>query len=229
MAMANGQDNWNGARTVLLQLGHVNMPQTPNGSLIFGYLNQAKVNNQGKLTLTSGGGAPIYLAAPAFIQMLGVHVQNWQASNLRVTNVSDATDTPILVQAFGPGIPGVQPGMLTPGQPVSLAVTQAVQGTTPAKATTLFRFSASSGNLSIVGVVGGPPQPPDNNNAYVIALNASSDTGPPNGTDPPPGYYATVVGNSYDLIVPWGTSALAYVVNLSPIAAATVSVTMIGL
>lgn len=215
-------DNWNGARTVLPQLQYANMPQTPNGSLILGYLNQAKVNNQGKLSLTSGGSDPVDLDAPALIQMLSVYVRNWQTNNLRVANISQADNTPILVQAFGPGIPGAQPEPLIATQPVSLAVSQAAQGMTPAKANTLFRFAAPSGNLSVIGVVGGPPQPPDNTNAYIIALNAPNN-------DPPPGYFAATTNNGYDLVVPWGTSAIAYVVNLSPIVAATVSVTMTGL
>jgi hypothetical protein len=47
-------------------------------------------------------------------------------------------------------------------------------------------------------------------------LNASETTGPP--TQKPPlqeGYYATTMGNTYDLRFNWGAASV-YVANLSP-------------
>ena len=218
--MANGQDNWNGARTTLTkQNQYVNMPQTPNGSLILGYLNQSKLNNAGEITATSGGTAQI-LPVPPLIQMLSLLVRNWKANNLKITNTSAVEDTPILVQAFGPGIPGATPVNLPIGQTISLGVTQAAQGIS-APRSMLLRFTASTGNLSIIGIVGGPTTPPGDTNAYVIALNAPDAA-------PPPDYYAATMSNSYTFPFNWGSS-IVYVANLSPIVAATVSVTMTAL
>ncbi|QAY75872.1 hypothetical protein [Sphingosinicella sp. BN140058] len=223
-----GTENWNGARIVLQQGQYASMPQTPNGSLILSYLNQAKQNNQGELALSSGGGTPQFLPVPALIQMLSLTVNNWQANNIKVTNTSLAPATPIMVQAFGPGIVGAVPGPLPLNQAITLGVTQAAQGTSQPRSM-LLRFVASTGNLSIVGIVGGPPSQQGDTNAYVIAINSpTGETGPDTGNPPPPGYYATTGSNRYDFQFNW-SSATVYVVNLSPIAAATMSATMIAL
>ena len=218
--MMASQDNWNGARTVLVTTEQVTMPQTPNGSLIVGYLNQSKQNNQGEITVTSGGLAPVSYPVPALQQMLSLLVGNWQANNLTITNTSDAAITPVLVQAFGPGIPGAAPVNLPYGTTITLGVPQAAQGSSK-PANSLLRFTANSGALTIVGIVGGPTNPPDQTNAYVIALNA------PVGTAPD-GYYAVVQGNSYNFKFNWN-AALVYVANFSPVGAAPVAVTMIAL
>jgi hypothetical protein len=218
--MESQQDEWNGARTILATTEQVTMPQTPDGTLIVGYLNQSKLNNQGQITVTSGGGTPISYPVPALQQMLSLLVDTWQSDNLTITNTSDASVTPILVQAFGPGIPGAIPVNLPTGSSITLGVAQAAQGPSKPKQS-LLRFKANSGALTIVAIVGGPANPPDQNNAYVIALNA------PEGL-PPAGYYATVPGNSYDFAFNWN-AAIVYVANLSPIGAAPVAVTMLAL
>ena len=64
----------------------------------------------------------------------------------------------------------------------------------------------------------------DGNNAYVVALNAATNTGP-DGPAPPPGYYATTTANAYTFQFNWGSSNL-YVVNMSPVTAAAVVVTL---
>lgn len=214
------QDNWNGARTVLATTEHVTMPQTPDGSLIVGYLNQSKQNNQGEITVGSGGSTPVSYPVPAFQQMLSLLVGNWQADNLAITNTSTAAITPILVQAFGPGIAGASPVNLPYGTAITLGVPQAAQGSSK-PTSSLLRFTADSGAVTIVGIVGGPPDPSTQTNAYVIALNATEGT-------PPDGYYAVRAGNSYTFSFNWG-GAMVYVVNLSPVTAAPVKVTMVAL
>ena len=56
--------NWNGSPLTLQQYDSATMPQTPNGSLILAYVNQATQNNQGTLAYTTGGSAPGFLNAP---------------------------------------------------------------------------------------------------------------------------------------------------------------------
>jgi hypothetical protein len=197
------------------------MPQTPNGSLVVGYFNQSQQNNAGRLTFTSGSSAPTTVPVPALARMISVLTANWQANNLTLTNTSINAATPIFVQAFGPGIPGMQPGPLVIGTPIQLAMRQAVQGITTPSWMQL-EFSSSTSNLQIVAVVGGPPDQ-SGNNAYVIALNAPiGDTGPPTQNPAPAGFYATAASNKYTLPFNWGAAAV-YVVDLSPQTAAPVT------
>ena len=51
---------WNGSPQVLLTSQNTVIPQTPNGTTIFAATNQALQNNQGQISLTSGGGAPTW-------------------------------------------------------------------------------------------------------------------------------------------------------------------------
>lgn len=222
--IADGTVNaaWNGMPQTLAVRGSVMMPQTPNGSLVVGYFNQSQQNNAGRLAFTSGSSNPVIVPVPALARMISILTANWQANNLTLTNVSVNAATPIFVQAFGPGIPGIQPGPLAIGTPVQLAMRQAVQGITTPNWLQL-EFSSSTSNLQIVAVVGGPPDQ-SGNNAYVIALNApTGDTGPPTSNQPPDGFYATAAGNKYTLPFNWGAAAV-YVVNLSPQTAAPVTV-----
>jgi hypothetical protein len=214
------QDTWNGARTILAIDEHAAMTQTPDGTLIVAYLNQSKLNNQGEIAVTSGGRAPVFYPVPALQQMLSLLVDNWQADNLTITNASNASPTPILIQAFGPGIPGAMPVNLPVNASIMLGVAQAAQGPSRPKPS-LLRFQANSAALTIVAIIGGPTNPPDQNNAYVIALNAPQSL-------PPDGYHAIVAGNSYDFPITWG-AVMVYVANLSPVGAAPVFVTMVAL
>lgn len=213
-ANASVNSNWNGMPVTLKVDDSVSMPQTPDGSLIFGYFNVSQQVSQGALTLTSGGEQPTSLPVPALLRMISILVKNWGANNLTVTNVSENSATPITVEAFGPGVPGVQPTRLVVGTPVQLAMRQSAQGTSLPRSMQL-RLRANSSDLEIAAIVGGPTDA-SGNNAYVIALNASETTGPP--TQKPPlqeGYYATTMGNTYDLRFNWGAASI-YVANLSP-------------
>lgn len=210
---------WNGAPQTLAWHDSVVMPQTPNGSMVLGYWNRSGQNNAGTLALTSGGQAPIFLQVPALANQPSILIQNWGASDLKLTNVSANTSTPIVVEAFGPGIQGVQPVPLTVGNAVQLAVLQAAQGNAQPNYMQL-ALSSNTGNLSVIAVVGGPLDG-TGNNGYAFALNY---TGPP----APPGYTAVTSGNSYTYQFNWGASTL-FVANMSPATAAPVRVLLLAL
>jgi hypothetical protein len=217
---------WTGSPTVLQQYQGVTMPMTPNGSMVVGYFNRATQNNAGVLTVTSGSSQPQRLDVPALASYFSLLTHNWQSNNLNISNVSPSKATPILVEAFGPGIPGVVPRQLPVGTPVQLAVTQAAQGTTLPSYMQL-SFTANSATLETLAIVGGPLDAAGNN-AYVIALNASSNSGPGTGGVPPNGYYATTMDNRYDFQFNWG-AAIVFVANLSSITSTPVVVQLTAL
>lgn len=230
---------WTGTPTTINPKSGLLLPQTTNGSMIFTALNLATVNNQGQITLTSGGGAPQFLTIPALANAPTVEVKNWGANNLGVTNVSVATATPISVSAVGPGLPGLTPGKLTTDGTSIALLPYGATGVTAVQGNALPQYmqlslTANNSGLTIFGVVGGPPDG-SGNNAYVIQLNAASNTGPSAGpAGPPPttpapaGYYATVTGNTYGFNFNWGSS-LVFVVNISPATASGANVSLYSL
>jgi hypothetical protein len=210
---------WNGQPTTLLQNQSVGMPQTTNGTMIFAATNQATVNNQGDLGLTSGGGAPQFITIPALANQPTVLISNWQANNLNVTNTSPATATPILVQAIGPGLPGITPLSLEIGKTLEVGPGQVAQGNASPQYMQLV-ITSNSPTLGIIGIIGGP-QDASGNNGYIIAVNASANTGP-GGATPPAGYFATTTSNAYAFPFNWGSSVV-FAGNLSPSTAQVVS------
>ena len=183
------------------------MPQTPDGSMIFAFQNASRMNNAGKLAMTSGGGAPQFLVAPALALQPKIVISNWMGNNLNLTNISVNTNTPIWIQAYGPGL-GPEPASLpTNGDPVQMTVGLALQAVTVPQYMQL-TFNANSSGLCLFAFIGGQPDI-GGNNAYAIALNSpSGNTGPGTGTPAPPGYFATAAGNSYSYEFNWGTSVL---------------------
>lgn len=212
--------SWNGSPTVLLTSQNTGMPQTPNGTTIFAATNQATLNNQGQIALTSGGGTPTLVDVPALTSQPTININNWQANNLSVTNISANNNTPILVQAVGPGIPGITPLSLVVGTSLSLAMGQCAQANALPQYMQLV-IQVTGPTLGIVGLIGGPADS-SGNNGYVIAVNAPANTGPGTGTPAPAGYYATTTSNTYAYQFNWGSS-LVFVSNLSPSTAQTVS------
>ncbi|UFZ01736.1 hypothetical protein LQG66_20695 [Bradyrhizobium ontarionense] len=223
-ALANAA--WTGSPVLLQQYQGVTMPVTPNGSMVLGYFNRATQNNAGVLTITSGGSQPRRLDVPALASYFSVLTQNWQGNNLNISNVSPNSATPIYVEAFGPGIPGVVPRKLLVGTPLQLAVTEAAQGTTLPSYMQL-GFTASSATLETLAIVGGPLDT-SGNNAYVIALNAPSTSGAGTNVAAPPGYYATTTANSYTFPFNWG-AAVVFVANLSSMTSSPVMVQLTSL
>lgn len=203
---------WNGMGMQLLVGQSALMPQTPNGTLVFGYFNMATQNNAGELAVSSGGGSPAFLQAPALSMRPSILMNNWMANNLSVTNISANPSTPIWISGYGPGVPGQYPGRLTIGSPVALATTQSVQGATNPQNMRLV-LSVSSPTLGVFAVVGGPVDG-SGNNGYVLSVNDTQNSGPGTGVTPPSGYYATAIGNSISMIFNWN-GALVYVVNMS--------------
>jgi hypothetical protein len=216
--------SWNGIGTTIAVNQSLGMPQTPNGTTIFGWVNQATLNNEGNLSLTSGGNPPTFLVAPALSAQPGIFMNNWQANNLNVTNISPNANTPIWVCLYGPGIPGQSSMTLkTDGTQLGLATGQSAVATALPQNMRLL-MSGTSPKLCIFAIVGGPPDS-SGNNGYVIAVNASANTGPNTGAAPPPGYYATTTGNAYPFIFSWGSSKV-YVVNLSPATSSSAQVAL---
>lgn len=215
---------WNGIGTVLGVNQSVGMPQTPNGTAIFGWVNQATLNNAGTLSLTSGGSTPTFLDAPALAAQPGILMNNWQANNLNVTNISPNPQTPIWICLYGPGIPGQSPlALRTDGTPLGLATGQSATATALPQNMRLY-LSGTSPKLCIFAIVGGPPDG-NGNNGYVIAVNASATTGPNTGIAPPPGYYATTTSNGYPFLFNWGSQNV-YVVNMSPATSSSAQVAL---
>ena len=211
---------WNGSPQVLLTSQNTVMPQTPNGTTIFAATNQSALNNQGQIALTSGGGAPTILDIPALTAQPTININNWKANNLSATNISVNNNTPIQVQAVGPGIPGITPLTLTIGTPLLMALGQSAQTNALPQYMQLV-VQVTGPTLGIISVIGGPPDQ-TGNNGYVIAVNAGANTGPGTGVPAPAGYYATTTSNTYAYQFNWGSS-LIFVSNLSPSTAQTVS------
>ena len=219
--------NWDGSPTTLAYRESAAMPQTTNGSMIFAYQNTASLNNLGKLALTSGGSQPTILNVPALLSQPSILVNNWQANNLGVTNISVATATPIWIEAFGPGLPGQKPVALAISTPLTLKPGGIAQGTSTPNWMQL-TLGTNTGQLIVVAVVGGP-QDASGNNAYAVALNsASGNTGPGTGTAAPQGYYATTGGNNYSFEFNWGSSVV-YGANLSPSTASSLTAELLSL
>lgn len=218
---------WDGSPTTLAVHDSAAMPQTTNGSMVFAYQNTATLNNAGKLALTSGGSQPTFLIAQALLFQPSILVNNWQANNLNVTNISVAAATPIWIEAFGPGLPGQKPVALPVNTSTTLNPGGVAQGTSNPNWMQL-GLSTNTGQLVIAAVVGGPPDT-SGNNAYAIALNSpSGNTGPGTGTPAPQGYYATSGGNSYSFEFNW-SSSVVYVANMSPSTASALTVLMLSL
>lgn len=215
---------WNGAPTVLIENQNVVMPYTTNGTMIFAYWNKSEQNNAGSLSITSGGGAPVFKNVPALVVQPSVWLNNWQSNNLSVTNISPNPNTPIQIQAIGPGIPGTTPLALPVGAAgQNLAYGQTAQGTALPQYMQLVIQSAGV-TTGIVGLIGGPADA-QGNNGYVIAVNYSSTSGPGTGTPAPEGYYATTTSNKYVFQLNWGSSAV-FVANLSALNAASLNIVL---
>jgi hypothetical protein len=219
--------SWDGSPLTLAYRESAAMPQTTNGSMIFAYQNTGALNNAGKLALTSGGSNPNVLVAPALLLQPSIFVNNWQANNLSVTNISVAAATPIWIEAFGPGLPGQKPVALAINTALTLKPGGIAQGTSTPNWMQL-TLGTNTGQLIVVAVVGGP-QDSSGNNAYAIALNSpSGNTGPGTSSPAPQGYYATASGNNYSFEFNWGSSVV-YVANLSPSTASSLTAELLSL
>jgi hypothetical protein len=216
---------WNGSPVTLNPGQNVNLPQTTNGSMVLVYQNMATQNNNGQLSLTSGGSQPTFLAVPALANQPSVDIDNWQGNNLSVTNISVPNSaTPIWVAAAGPGLPGVTPSALPmDGSAISLSTGQCAQGNALPRYMQL-NVQSNAGTLTIFAIIGGPANN-TGQNAYLVSVNASANTGPGTGVTPPAGYYATTTSNVYSYVFNWGSSAV-FVANESPSTAAAASVSV---
>jgi hypothetical protein len=190
--------------------------------MIFAATNQATQNNAGTIALTSGGSIPVNLPVPALSNAPVISINNWEANNLNATNTSINNNTPILVQAVGPGIPGIVPLTLS-STPTPLTAGQSAQANASPQWMQLV-LQVTGSTLGVVGVIGGP-QDSSGNNGYVIQLNATANTGPGTGVAPPAGYYATTTSNTYTYQFNWGSS-LVFVSNLSPQTGLSVAATL---
>lgn len=218
-------DTWDGSPITLNPNDNANMPITPNGSLVLAYQNTSTINTMGTLAVTSGGGPPTFLNAQSLQNQPNVLINNWKASNLSITNTSPpGSNTPILIAAYGPGMPGHKCVALpSDGTTITLGPSNCTQGTALPRYMQLI-FQETSGDLAIFVLIGGPADS-TGNNAYMIAVNYSENTGPGTGKTPPPGYYATVMGTTYTYQFNWGSSNI-YVANMSPTSAQAAAITL---
>ncbi len=214
--------SWNGSPSVLLVNQNLAMPQTPNGTTIIASTNRSTINNGGTLGLTSGGAPPQFLDIPANANQPTILIQNWKSNNLSISNVSANNDTPILVQMVGPGIPGITPLNLPINTATALSAGQSAAGNASPQWMQLL-IQSTAPTLGILGIIGGPPDG-TGNNGYVIAVNATANTGP-GGAPPPAGYYATTTSNSFTFQFNWGSHQV-FVSNLSPSTAQALSIVM---
>jgi hypothetical protein len=205
-SLANG--NWDGSPVELAVRDSVAMPQTSDGSMIVAFQNASEMNNAGKLAMTSGSSPPRFLIAPALALQPTILINNWQANNLNLTNISVNTNTPIWIAAYGPGMGSPPTPLPTTGDAVTVAVDSTLKAVTLPQYMQL-GFHANSAGLCLFAFIGGP-QDTKGNNAYTIALNSQyGDTGPGHATPAPAGYYATVGGNNYTFEFNWGSSVLS--------------------
>lgn len=217
---------WDGSPLTLLPNQNANMLQSTNGSMVLSYLNLSTMNNQGTLSVTSGGSEPTFLPVPALSNQPGVLINNWKGSNLSVTNISvPSSNTPIQIQAIGPGLPGTNPLPLPVGS-VTLKPGQMAQGTALPQYMQLV-FQSNTSQLAIFVLIGGPADR-TGNNAYMLAVNAALEAGP--GTSnpaatPPPGYYATTTSNYYTYQFNWGSSVI-FLANMSGTTSSPAQVTL---
>jgi hypothetical protein len=214
---------WDGSPKTISTMGDtLLMPQTPNGSMVFAYQNKATLNNSGQLALSSGS-APEMLNADFGALVPSILVQNWQANNLTVINISQQNATPIWVEAFGPGLPGQTTVPITVGTALVLnpapGATSVAQGVTPPKSMML-RMTSTTGDASVVVLIGGPPDQ-TGNNAYVFGLNVGSPK-------LPDGYTKVSEGNTISYTFNWGASVV-YLANMSASTAAAVTLTLVAL
>lgn len=203
---------WNGSPLTLEVNQNANMPQTPDGTTILSYQNLAAQNNHGEISITSGGSTPEFKPVPALTNQPEMLIKNWKANNLSVTNISANSETPIRIQAVGPGMPGTNPLDLPIGTPLAIAPGQTAQTNALPQYMQLI-FKCTSGQKAIFVLIGGPPDE-TGNNGYAVMVNDSANTGPPGDTPPPQGYYATTKSNAYTFSFNWGSSVI-FVANMS--------------
>jgi len=206
--------NWDGSPQTLDQYAGLTMQNPPNGSTVLGFWNQATQNNDGSLLVGSQGTANSY-DVPALANGPSILVNNWQAQPVTVTNMSASAATPIGVEMYGPGIPGIYPVSLPVSTPVQLFPGDTAQGQAQPGSMVL-QLTATPGSTATVVIIGGPVS--GSSNAYVYGLNMAS--APPSPTP----YTKTTSGST--LTTPtfnWGSSTI-FVANLASANAGAVQV-----
>jgi hypothetical protein len=216
--MANNA-NWDGSPTTLDQYDAATIPNPPNGSTVLGWQNNATQNNDGSLLVGSQGASKSY-DAPALANAPSILAYNWGAQQVTATNMSAGAATPIMVEMYGPGMPGITPLTLTVGTALTLPVGQCAQGQVNPTSTVLL-LTASGSDTTIVAFVGGPNNA-DGTNAYVYGLNMAS---PPPSPTP---YTKTTSGRTLTTnTFNWG-SATVYVANMSSANAGPLTVRLLS-
>lgn len=199
--------DWDGSRMTLEVNQSVTMVQTPNGTMLFAWENVSLQNNQGALMVTSGSSLPTPLNAYALTYQPCTWVNNWKANNLTVTNVSANATTPIVIQAYGPGLGSAL--TLEASTPLQVASGQAATGTVLPQNYQLV-MQVSGGVLGVIVVIGGPLDD-KGNNGYVFGVNVPSL---PPASGCPTTYNHKSTTNTYVYTFNWGSSVI-YVANMS--------------
>ena len=216
--------DWDGARLVLSPDQNANMPQTVNGTMVVTYQNMSTQNNQGDISLTSGGSTPAFYKVAAGANQPSFLIDNWKANNLSITNISPNAETPIAIQAIGPGLPGDGTAAHRHRAAGSGARAWATGQSTAAPQWRQLVLQCNAATTVVVALIGGPPDA-EGQNGYLFALNYPTDSGPGTGVAPPAGYYATTTSNSYVFPFNWGSAAL-FLTNLSSANAHAVTIVL---
>ena len=202
---------WDGSPQTLQPGESVQMPQAPAGSAIFTAENLATLNNAGAVQITCGPPPPTSLNVDP--ETKSFLIRNWNAQPFTAANISPQAQTPMQVQLLGQGL-APKPALLpVGGTPVSLASGACCQGPVPPRVLQLV-LQSTSGDRSIVAMVGGP-RDGAGNNAFVFGLNWDTNSGPGSPSTPPPGFYQTTMTNTIQYQVTWANGGTMFCANLS--------------
>jgi len=194
-------EQWDGSPKPLKQHEGVTMPQTPVGDLIVTFFNQAEKNDEGKISLTTGGSEPEIIQVDPLMNAPQIMIRNFEGNNLNLTNLS-STEVPIQVTAWGPGFG--YPGNL-PDDGIFYSLNPYQSRTTKSKPNYMQLTMRALGQYTVFGVfIGSTPS--------VYCVNA-----PDQSKVPVKGYTEVTSNNTKSLADNWLGKTL-YVVNLSALA-----------
>jgi hypothetical protein len=189
---------WSGNPTIIPSDG-LQMAPSPNGSLILGFFNTDPGNNNGQVSVSSGGGFFQQFDAPAQQAAPVLFVHNFTGNNLNVSNTSVVPTTKLLAEAWAPGLQ-VSGSLPSDGKPYPLSVYSSRKAVTLPQRM-MVTLAAGNGQYTVFAVYVGT-------DVSLYCVNA------PDPTKVPPGYTKVTSDNSLQISGMWNGATL-YVANLS--------------